>query len=87
MLNKKDIDFVINVYEQKNIVTRADCLNLDSRPYAKEMCKELNRRGYKEASIIESHLPEYFDYSSAIFNSSVFTLKEVDKYMIENVLH
>ena len=28
-LNKKDIDFVINVYKQKNIVTRDDCLNLD----------------------------------------------------------
>ena len=45
MLNKKDIDFVINVYERKSIVTRDDCLSLDSRPYAREMCEELKRRG------------------------------------------
>lgn len=86
MLNKKDIDLVINVYEQKNIVTRDDCLNLDSRPYANEMCAELNRRGYEEASIIESHLLGYSNYSSAIFNLSEFTYDEADKYMIENVL-
>lgn len=36
MLDKKDIDFVINVYERKSIVTRDDCLNLDSRPYARD---------------------------------------------------
>lgn len=87
MLEKKDVDFVINVYEQKNIVTRDEWLSLDSRPYAREMREELNRRGYKEASIIESHLPGYSDYSSAIFNSSEFDYKEVNKYMIDNVLH
>lgn len=87
MLNEKDIDFVIKVYERKSIVTREDWLSLDSRPYAKEMCKELNRRGYEEASIIESHLSGYLDYSSAIFNSSKFTYNEVDEYMLENVLH
>jgi hypothetical protein len=87
MLNKNDVDFVINVYEQKNIVTRDDCLNLDSRPYAREMCEELHRRGYEEASIIESHLPGYFDYSSAIFNTNELTYYEADKYMIDNVLH
>ena len=51
------------------------------------MREELNRSGYKEASIIESHLPGYSDYSSAIFNSSEFDYKEVNKYMIDNVLH
>lgn len=87
MLNEKDIDFVIKAYEQKNIVTREDLLSLDSRPYAKEMCNELNKRGYEEASMIESHLSGNFDYSSAIFNSSKFTYKEVDEYMLENILH
>lgn len=87
MLNKKDVDFVISVYEQKNIVTRDDFLNLDSRSYAREMREELQRRGYKKASIMESHLPGYSDYSSAIFNSNEFTYFEVDKYMIDNVLH
>ena len=75
MLDKKDIDFVINVYERKSIVTRDDCLNLDSRPYAREMCE------------VESHLPRYSDYSNAIFNSSEFNFYEVDEYMINNVLH
>ena len=87
MLDKKDIDFVINVYERKSIVTRDDCLNLDSRPYAREMCEELKRRGHEEASIIESHLPRYSDYSTSIFNSSEFNFYEVDEYMINNVLH
>lgn len=87
MLDKKDIDFVINVYKRKSIVTRDDCLNLDSRPYAREMCEELKRRGHEEASIIESHLPRYSDYSNAIFNSSEFNFYEVDEYMINNVLH
>ena len=94
MLDKKDIDFVINVYERKSsvgvILAKAlgyDCLNLDSRPYAREMCEELKRRGHEEASIIESHLPRYSDYSNAIFNSSEFNFYEVDEYMINNVLH
>ena len=86
MLNKKDIDIVVSVYEQKGIVTRDDCPGLDSRPYASEMYKELDRR-YESVSIIESHLPGYIDYSSAIFNLREFTFDEVNKYMIENVLH
>lgn len=86
MLNKKDIDIVVSVYEQKGIVTRDDCPSLDSRPYAIEMYKELNGR-YESVSIIESHLPGYIDYSSAIFNLREFTFDEVNKYMIENVLH
>ena len=86
MLNKKDIDIVVSVYEQKGIVTRDDCPGLDSRPYAIEMYEELNRR-YESVSIIESHLPGYIDYSSAIFNPQRFTPTEADNYMIKYVLH
>ena len=87
MLNKTDINLVINVYENKGIVTRDDLLSLDSRPYANEMCKELKKNGYEEASIMESHLPGYSDYSSVIFNTDDFNYDEVDKYMINYVLH
>lgn len=86
MLSKEDIEFVVSVYEQNGIVTRDDSPSIDSRPYAMEMYKELNRR-YGSVSITESHLPGYSDYSSAIFDSSEFTYDEIDRYMIENVLH
>jgi hypothetical protein len=87
MFTEEDIKNVIAAYEDNGIVTRAECSNLDARPFANELFYELRSRGHEEAEITEAHLENYLDYSSAIFNPQRFTPTEADNYMIKYVLH
>lgn len=86
MYTKKDIENVIDAYEQCGIVTRKECKNLDSRPLSQEIYNELLSRGYEEAQLAEIHLENFYDYSRVIYNSDRIDIKEVEKYMIKNVL-
>ena len=86
MYNEEQMQIIISAYQKNGIVTRNDYAGVDSRPYAKEVHTELQRRGYIEAAIIEAHLENYIDYSSVIFNPNIYDYKEAEAYMIQNVL-
>ncbi len=87
MFTEEDIKNAIVAYEDRGIVTRDECKNLDVRPFDKEIFYELRSRGYQEALMTEAHLTGFRDYSSAIFNPQRFTPKEADNYLIKYVLH
>lgn len=86
MLTEEQIQIILSAYEQNGIVTRNDYVGLNTRPRAKEVYEELQRRGYREALLIEPHLENYRDYSGVIFNSDLYDYKEVEKYTIKNIL-
>jgi hypothetical protein len=83
---EEQMKIIIKAYEKNGIVTRGDCIGLNSRPYADEVFSELKRRGYTEAAMSEPHLNNYTDYSRVIFNSDKYDYKEADEYMIQNIL-
>ncbi len=86
MFTEEQIQIIISAYEQNGIVTRNDYIGMNTRPRAKEVCQELQKRGYLEAFLFEPHLENYIDYSGVIFNSELYDYKEVEKYMIQNIL-
>lgn len=86
MFTEEQIRIIISAYEQNGMVTRNDYVGLDTRPRAKEVYTELKKRGYSEVAITEPHLENYVDYSSVVFNSKLYSYKEVEEYMIQNVL-
>lgn len=87
MFAEKDILNIINVYNERGIVTRNDHPNLDSRPLSHEIYDELRKRGYKEVMMVEAHLDGWVDYSRAIYNPNRFEVHEAEEYLIKNVLY
>lgn len=87
MFTEQDILNVIEVYESRDIVTRDDFGNLDSRPLSDEVLVELHRRGYRSAKMTEAHLPQFVDYSRAIYDPDQFDPDEADDFLIKYVLH
>lgn len=83
---EEQMEIIIKAYAENGIATRKDYVGLDTRPYADEVFRELQRRGYSEAAMCEPHLDGYIDYSRVIFNTDVYSYKEADEYMIHNVL-
>lgn len=86
MISEEQMQIIIKAYEQNGIVTKKDYIGMNTRPRAKEVYDELEKRGYLEALLIEPHLENYLDYSGVVFNSDLYDIKEVEKYTIENIL-
>ncbi|MDF2891586.1 MAG: hypothetical protein K0R80_1953 [Clostridia bacterium] len=78
-------DEIVKVYLEQGIITRNDVAALDSRPYGRDLKKEFEKLGYQEVSIAEFALPDYSDYSCALYNSNEYSYEEVKAYMFEYV--
>ena len=85
MFTEQDIQNVIEAYESRGIVTRDDFGNLDSRPLSDEVLDELRRRGYRSAKMTEAHLPQFVDYSRAIYDPDHYEPDDADELLIKDV--
>lgn len=85
-LNAEDVKKVISAFENQGIVTRLDCVSIDSREVSKKMALELRNRGYENAINIEVALEKHLDYSYAIFDVERFDIPFIQEYMKINVL-
>ena len=87
MVIESEINKAISAYEIYGIVTRNDCASIDSRPLAKEIFEEMQKRGYLEVDLSEGHLKGYSDYSQVIFNPERYDYEQAIEYLVKNVLY
>lgn len=85
--NQEEIDRVIEIYDEKGIVTRNECLSIDSRTFGRHLQCRFEDLGYETALYTEIHTVNWRDYSGVLFDTNRITLKEVEKYMFEKVLN
>lgn len=82
------IEFVLNILDERGIVTREDCFSLDSRPFIRNLVKEMNKRGYSNVECIETNISENdnIDYTGAIYDTEQYNMFEARDYLRRYIL-
>lgn len=80
------MEIIINAYLEKGIVTRNEYPGIDSRPFGRGLEAEMRRRGYDNVDYVEEEVGNYYDYSGALYNESLYDMYSAKEYLRTHVL-
>ena len=77
---------IISVFLTNGIVTRDDYPGLDSRPFARGLVNEMEKRGYTEVGYVEEHLEGFYDYTGALYDTEHYNVISAREYLKKYIL-
>lgn len=82
----EEMEIIIDFYEKQGIVTRKECLSIDSIPFGRGLVEEMEKRGYFNVGYVEENIENYHDYSGAIYNEDIYDMFGAKEYLKTYVL-